>query len=271
MKYENKLFNLSAEAYNKMSLHTNVVIKEESNEQSKLLKILFEKFKEELESQQDSNLGILRVKFIQGFWKTPELGYTEISRLVKNNTFNFFANQYCIYLGNVENNCDERHDAYYEIIWDYKTYFEQLSEKSIDVVNQLKSDNLEVQKALRDFQQLPAKHQINILNSFVQNVRIEKKNNAYEIAINTCSKQGHIFDKWKHNKWITYVDTVIDHQHISDFPVEHENWERTCSRCGFIDKLDYEPQELIDARNKKNKQKKIKRLERELKRLKEDE
>lgn len=93
---------------------------------------------------------------------------------------------------------------------------------------------------------------------------IQEQENKEEM----CHQEGHIFDKWKHNEWTTYIDTVIDHQHVHDFPVEHENWERTCIRCGFVHKVDDEPQELIDVKKEKNKKTRIKKMESELKRLK---
>lgn len=83
-----------------------------------------------------------------------------------------------------------------------------------------------------------------------------------------CQQEGHTFGKWKHNKWTEYIDTVIDHQHVHDYPIKCENWERTCSRCGFVEEVEHEPQELIDERKEKNKKARIKRLERELKKLK---
>lgn len=90
---------------------------------------------------------------------------------------------------------------------------------------------------------------------------IQEQENKEEM----CHQEGHIFDKWKHNEWTTYIDTVIDHQHIHDFPVKHENWERTCIRCGFVHKVDDEPQELIDAKKEKNKKIRIKKMEGEIK------
>lgn len=83
-----------------------------------------------------------------------------------------------------------------------------------------------------------------------------------------CKQEGHTFSKWKHNKWTKFIDTIIDHQHVYDFPIECQNWERTCNRCGFVDKVALEPQELIDERKAKNKKARIKKLERELKKLK---
>lgn len=85
-----------------------------------------------------------------------------------------------------------------------------------------------------------------------------------------CKQEGHTFGKWKHNKWTEYIDTYIEWQYVRNYPIEHENWERTCSRCGFVEKFENEPQELIDIRKEKNKQVRIKRLEREVKKLKDE-
>lgn len=85
---------------------------------------------------------------------------------------------------------------------------------------------------------------------------IQEQENKEEI----CKKEGHIFGKWNHNKWIDYVDTVIDHQHIQNYPVEQENWGRACSRCGLVENIDYEPEEIIAERKEKNRIRKIKKL-----------
>lgn len=268
MKYEDQVFNLSADAYTSVEQSGNTVNDEIKRKQSKLLKILLKKFQEELKTKGKVCNGILKVKFNSPFWQDSELGYREIEELVKSNNFDSFASQYCFYLGDVEYRCDDWHTAYYEIIWDYKTYFEQLSMQQIDIPEKSNQKGNNFLKAIEDFKQLPINYQISILDSFVQNVEIGKRNNQHDIAVNTCSTEGHIFGKWKHNKWTVYVDTVIDHEHINNYPDEKENWERTCSRCGFIEKVECEPQELIDAKKEKNKKARIKRLESELKRLK---
>lgn len=82
-----------------------------------------------------------------------------------------------------------------------------------------------------------------------------------------CQQEGHIFGEWKYVQRTTYIDTVIDHQRVHNFPVKQENWKRTCSRCGFVYKVDHEPQELIDARKEKAKKVQIKSLKSEIKRL----
>lgn len=82
-----------------------------------------------------------------------------------------------------------------------------------------------------------------------------------------CQQEGHTFGKWKRRTWTT-KEVYWDAGPQGYVDVEHEVWERTCSRCGFVEKVDYEPQELIDERKEKNKKARIKRLESELKRLK---
>lgn len=82
-----------------------------------------------------------------------------------------------------------------------------------------------------------------------------------------CQQEGHTFGKWKRRTWTT-KEVYWDAGPQGYVDVEHEKWERTCSRCGFVEKVDYEPQELIDERKEKNKKARIKRLESELKRLK---
>lgn len=125
-----------------------------------------------------------------------------------------------------------------------------------------------IENVFEKFENLSQNNKGKVINEVFETITkyldIQEQENKEKI----CQQEGHIFGKWEHNKWTTYIDTVIDHQHIHDFPIEHEDWERTCSRCGFVDKVDCEPQELIDARKERNKKSKIKRLERELKKLK---
>ena len=116
--------------------------------------------------------------------------------------------------------------------------------------------------------------------SLSQKNRKKVINEVYEIVVkylgiqeqedkkNICKQKGHTFKKWKHNQWIEYIDTVIDHQPVHNYPIKHEDWERTCSRCGYIEEVEHEPKELIEERKEKNKKARIKKLERELKKLK---
>ena len=74
---------------------------------------------------------LLKVRFKSEFWSEPDEGYDLINELVgceywKNNVNNFdnFFRNYYIYLGSIERVSDEFTKAYFEIIWDYKSYYE---------------------------------------------------------------------------------------------------------------------------------------------------
>ncbi len=136
-------------------------------------------------------------------------------------------------------------------------------------LNVEKNDELKnIENVLEKFENLSQDNKSKVINEVFEIVIKYLGIQGQENREKVCQQEGHIFGKWKRNQWTTYIDTVIDHQHVQNFPVEHENWERTCSRCGFADVVTHEPQELIDARKEKNKKARIKRLEQELKKLK---
>ena len=121
MKYNEELFNISellGVNTNEKNINANDI-----NKWNKLLKFLLKRFAEELISEHD-NTGIIKTKFRCPFLQELDDGYDLIDELVNSNKFDSLAREYCFYLGDVEYRCDEWHDAYYEIIWDYKTYFE---------------------------------------------------------------------------------------------------------------------------------------------------
>ena len=134
MKFDEQVFNLSVEAYNMVEASKDNIDVEVKKKQDKLLKILLTKFSEQLKSKKDNGDGILKVKFESRFWSDFNDGYREIDELVKSNNFDSFASEYCMYIGDIEYRCNECYSAYYEIIWDYKTYFEQLRENKNNVL-----------------------------------------------------------------------------------------------------------------------------------------
>ncbi len=85
----------------------------------------------------------------------------------------------------------------------------------------------------------------------------------------TCLHEGHIFGDWNYHEWTT-KEVCWDAGPQGYVDVKHEKWTRVCSRCGFVEEVKDEPQELIEKRNEINRKARIKRLETELKRLKGD-
>ena len=69
--------------------------------------------------------GILRIRLKEEFFGETDKGFVVAKELYYLDKFESFVREYCMYLGFVETILGENHDAEYEIIWDYKTYFEQ--------------------------------------------------------------------------------------------------------------------------------------------------
>ena len=105
-----------------------------------------------------------------------------------------------------------------------------------------------------------------LANAIKKYLHIEEQANKERI----CKESGHVFDKWEKVTWTTYEDVMIDHELIHNYKCNNVDYRRTCTRCGFVERRNDEPQELIDERTKRNKQIRIKQLESELQRLKKE-
>ena len=259
MKYNNDYLELSSKACNSTSLTNNVCSDEIKTMQDNLLQTLLKRFKLEFEEGQIYN-GILKIRIKEEFYKDPEEGYKEITELIDKGNFSSFFQNYFIYLGSIKDTCDEFGYAYYEIIWDYKNYFEVLS--LFDIVGQIDAN------ILKKYENLPIEYQRQVLSMLNNNIKKYVDINSHDKVVKTCKEEGHQFDKWKHKTWYTYEDAYIDHQLIKNYKVKHECWQRKCSRCGYVENSAEMPKELIEERLEKNKQAQIRRLERKLAKLK---
>ncbi len=134
MKYDEQLFNLSEIAH-ATSKPTGEVSKEIRQKQSIALRKLLEKFQCQL-LERKSDDRFLRFVFRKIFWNDFDDGYDIIDELVRSGNFDSFASEYCMYISNVERRCDENNDAYYEVIWYYRTYFENLKDKASELASE---------------------------------------------------------------------------------------------------------------------------------------
>ena len=268
MKYNDKAFNISKQYYPKIQ---DVKIDNiDKKWQNKLLNILLKRFKEELENNKNQNNGIIKVKFRDQFWKDSEEGYNLIKELVEAGKFDSFASKYFMYLGNVETRYDELHTAYFEIIWDYKSYFELINKNITEnIIKDTDIDKEELLSALKNLKELPVKYKLEILKSFLEKVKECKENYSNDELVKTCTNEGHQFSNWEKKVISNYEDCWIDHELIHNYKIEEIFWQRTCNRCGHIEIAKEEPKELVEERKEKAKQKEIKRLERRLQKLKE--
>ena len=81
-----------------------------------------------------------------------------------------------------------------------------------------------------------------------------------------CKNEGHEFSEWEFYTWKEKVigGDLGEHQ---EFMIDKKTWERSCTRCGFKEMTEIEPESVKAVRLEKEKTKIIKRLKKELKRL----
>ena len=219
MKFDKQVFNLSIEAYNTVESKKNDTNEEVKIKQDKLLKILLTKFREQLKSKEDNGDGILKVIFESRFCSDFNDGYREINELVKSNNFDSFASEYCMYIGDIEYRCDEWYSAYYEIIWDYKTYFEQLRESK------------------------EGKETIRAINYSQKYAKINAKREL-------CKQNGHEWGPWKEimgTKTITDGPREPSEMHLYkevSYQIQVPKWQRKCNVCGCTGTVETKPEEV---------------------------
>lgn len=99
----------------------------------------------------------------------------------------------------------------------------------------------------------------------VMNLAIMAQENEKNKEI--CEHDGHLFGEWQDGSWTTIEKGIIDHEVVESAETKYY-WWRTCSRCGFTEKVNIEPQELSDKREEEERKEQIKKLELEIKALK---
>lgn len=129
MKYNEELYNLSKIA--KYANKQNYNKKEISAKQRRLFKYILEELKRQMTNQKITNEGYIEIIFIDRFYSKSDPGYQEIKDLINSHAFHSFASEYCIYLSEVENRCDEFYSSYYKLVWDYQTYFNSMKKEAV--------------------------------------------------------------------------------------------------------------------------------------------
>lgn len=237
MIYNEDFFKLSIDADNITNLTNNTIDEKYKEMQKKLLKILLEKFKVELELRQKNRKGvqdgILKIELKSPLWGNTDLGYNELHELIISGNFDSFARDYCMYLGNKED--DSNFNSSREIIWDYKTYFEELKETG------------------------KGKEAIKAINDIKKKEKYAERNAKKEY----CKINGHDWSPWKEivgTKIITDGPHDISERHLYEEKscrIQIPKWQRKCNNCGCTSTVETKPKEI-----------KIQELEEQIKRLK---
>lgn len=212
MKYDNELFLLSE------FFSHNTINKKDSREISdkkrKLFRIVLKEFRKETNLQE----GFCKIKFMDRFWGECDKGYTLVKELVENDAFKSFSKDYLIYITDSSSLYDESHASFYELTWDYQTYFEFMR----------------YHKILGELMDMPE----NVRNVAFESIgrTIESAKQKLETNKSLCPKIGHSVSKWH--------------------KMEGENgkspfWYGTCTKCGEPQITRRDPNGLKLERNKK--------------------
>lgn len=262
MEYNKKLFEL-AEEYGMVKQNGTKDI--DKGKKKKLLNILLEDFEFELDEPDMDYSGVISTRICKPYKSQPDEGYGLIKSLVDSNSFEAFGNQYCFYLGDVKTDCTPESDAYYEIIWNYRAYYQIYSLGQMSDGITTDDVNLDKYKAIfSEFAKLPVKYQIKSLKAFSSKIKECIKSNSHDHAVSVCERDGHEFTEWKEDTSVRYINTVIDHMPVEGLRVENSYWHRKCTRCGYYERVEEEPIEAKQKREEKEKQQKIKSLRKQL-------
>ena len=136
--------------------------------------------------------------------------------------------------------------------------------KNASTKQELKS----LQATLSCFQSLSADNKAKVIESLVSSIEHYHEIQDHEAKEKICQVEGHIMGEWKYDSWTTYEDSIIDHQEVHNMECHHEEWTRTCKRCGYQETVKTEPKEVRKKREEKERQIRIKELEKELSELK---
>ncbi len=129
------------------------------------------------------------------------------------------------------------------------------------VINEVKKDN--ILEILEKAGRLSAEYQESFMDEIYHDVVSVYSRLAKESRINNCC---HEFGEWKDHSYTVMKEGRIDLQ-VGVYPVEQICWSRKCKKCGFVESVDYIPEEVIKKQKEAKRKKKIKQLRRELKEL----
>ncbi len=159
---------------------------------------------------------------------------------------------------------------------DDEEYEKEKSKKIRELLNKIllrTNYDKELQSIVEKFEKLSQDNKEKVIMELFRIISMYSETQKHEAIVQTCREEGHVFSKWVEKrliKTVTVGDSGIESLFtgIGTREVKYKEWHRTCERCGFVETVEQEPQELIDARKEKNRKARVRKLENELKKLK---
>jgi hypothetical protein len=127
MKYNNKIYDFSfylSDNESKQEMDDKIIVKK----QEIVLELILRKIEKQISMKLLNKNGNMILRFEETIYSDFNDGYREILELINTNNLDTFLSDYCMYLGSYNSTCDEYHNAYIEILWDYKSYFKQVND-----------------------------------------------------------------------------------------------------------------------------------------------
>lgn len=221
---------------------------ENINKQNQLLKILFEEFKKVISQKECMDKEPLKIRFKSRISGNCNNVFKAINEFLKSNSFDFFEKNYHIYLEKTDYSYAESDDAYYDIVWDFKTFFEQQSHDNKVNIDYHSYPELNRERDPINFvssNQNQHEFEYSNINELIEYLRllIKKKNLQYVRNMvfdpKHCPQGGsHSFGEWELVESPAFFKPLPGS--IVDYwgkPVYHidisTNYEcRVCKKCG---------------------------------------
>ncbi len=104
---------------------------EYTNEEIEFARVILDEFCNKAKNAKPHD-GLISVEFKSRWYCDSDKGYKEIYHLSRK--FNSMFRHYNIYIGDVSYLEDEFHDAYFKLVWDYKTYMDNLKSREMQAM-----------------------------------------------------------------------------------------------------------------------------------------
>ncbi len=138
-------------------------------------------------------------------------------------------------------------------------------EKFFKELNDEEKENKQLKGLLPNFNKLSKKNKLKVIKSLLSELDYYTSIQKQEDKEAICEREGHVYGEWEYRTWTT-EELVWDNGPMGYIPVEHEEWYRNCSRCGYHEHTDNKPEE-IRAEEKKQR---ILELKKEIAKLEEE-
>jgi len=158
-----------------------------------------------------------------------------------------------------------------------KSKSDEVSSFLYQLINNLQ-DNIKKTKLLSlisEVKELPSEYQDKLVMRLINLIHKLQKEYHQSLILNECKINGHSFTTWKK---VTYERREENpYLYSRDYSVpkgmeyiwtEYSKWERSCSRCGYAESIEKEPNEVRETRLENERQTEIKTLEKRLATLK---